>query len=808
MLSYLLGTTVTASTIVLTAYMAGFGIGANFWGKYVNSRNNPKKVLSYLIFGIGILSLINFLLFTKILPGIYSMLASKDSSLFADIIVYSLSIIFLLATTFLMGGVLPIVYKMVITNSKNISGFLGKVYAFETIGCAVGGLGTGFLFLGNFGQIGTIILVFSVSIITGLYVLKNKSVLPDESLNENISNTKKQSKKATLTENDILANKKLALISTFITGFAIIGLQITWIRSFKIYLTNTSYSFALIASMVIIGLFVGSMIFKKYGERIKDQKSSMIKAMILMSVFSLLGLLFIVRMPQIIMIPLGDSLANPFVRIIMAPVLASLLIVFPPAVVSGFALPLACRIYTVSNENISKNVGRVLLINTYGSVLGPLATTFIFIPLIGVGKSILVISLILFAGVLIITFSVKGILKTKLYRNISLLALIVIFISLVIAERVRIVPPSMTMLDKSKLFYRETTEGTITGNPTDVNNPLYVNNSVVIGSTYDAIKVVKMIGHFPFYSGLKCNKVLVIGFGIGVSTSAIAEHKEVKEIDVVELVTGVTEAAHYYEELNKGIIRDPRLNIIAGDGRHYLQSTSKKYDMITCDPTHPVLGSGNLYTHEYFELCKDHLTDKGMVSQYLPLHKLRYEDLMGIIKTFHSVFPNSSVWLGHQYAILLGGKAIMKIDFNTWDENIRKIPKDIYFYAEAYHFAACLVMDSTAIATLPENIKINTDNKSYTEFFDLDCLQEDNTFINLKKLNDNRSDVDNVFENIPDKTLMSQYIDGNKALTMSVYNHLQGNSTQALQYLRQAVKVNPTDQEYPFLIKFVYKVEK
>ncbi len=46
---------------------------------------------------------------------------------------------------------------------------------------------------------------------------------------------------------------------------------------------------------------------------------------------------------------------------------------------------------------------------------------------------------------------------------------------------------------------------------------------------------------------------------------------------------------HYYADLNRGVDQDPRLHMIEGDGRHYLQRTAKTYDLISCDPTHPIL---------------------------------------------------------------------------------------------------------------------------------------------------------------------------------------------------------------------------
>jgi spermidine synthase len=335
-------------------------------------------------------------------------------------------------------------------------------------------------------------------------------------------------------------------------------------------------------------------------------------------------------------------------------------------------------------------------------------------------------------------------------------------------------------------------------------NSSFVNNSSVIGSNYDAIKAVKLVGHIPFFAGLKCENALIIGFGIGVTTAAIASHPEVKKIDCVELLPDLVESARFYNDFNNAVYRDKRLHVISGDGRHFLQMTENKYDLISCDPTHPVLGSGNLYTKEYFIQCLEHLNPNGMVSQYLPLHKLRWNDLLGIIKTFHSVFPNSSVWLGQYHAILIGKNGTGKINFQTWKKNIEKMPADMFLYLQPYHIAANVVMSSEMIKNLPDNIKINTDDLNYTEFFSLECFNPDNVYENLNNLSKNRCNINEVFSDMNDSEIMNKFVKGNTKLTESLYFSLLGDRTRALKSLREACIINPEDQEYPFLIKFYF----
>jgi hypothetical protein len=220
-----------------------------------------------------------------------------------------------------------------------------------------------------------------------------------------------------------------------------------------------------------------------------------------------------------------------------------------------------------------------------------------------------------------------------------------------------------------------------------------------------------------------------------------------------------------------------------------------------------VLGSGNLYTEDYFELCKQRLSDHGMVSQYLPLHKLSLQDFLGIIKTFHNVFPNSTFWLGQYHAILLGSMQPIKIDFRKWTERVNELPEDKFFYIDPYHFAVCVMLDNKLIRDLPDEIKINRDNLSYTEFFSMDCFDKDNLTNNLAFLAENRCNLHNVFYNVDDQQLMDRYLAGNKYLVESLYYYLQGDKNRSLTELRKAVNANPEDGEYPFLIRFNFNID-
>ena len=597
--------------------------------------------------------------------------------------------------------------------------------------------------------------------------------------------------------------RRIALVTTFACGFVNLGLQVAWMRMFKIYLTNTSYTFALVSSMSILGLFLGSFIFRKNAHKISNYPRTMLKTVLLMVLASIVSLVLLIQLPQLFMLPFQNLMSNPLNRILLLPLVSSLLIVVPPALFSGFAFPLACRMYSTGAGNVSRDVGFVMMVNTVGSVLGPVIVAFVLMPFVGAALSVLAMSMILMIAAVLANRQTKiqGPLGYFVYTG--LMVLVAVF---VIRPEVTILPPSFHAFDRDLLFYNETVEGTISvgqdrGTRSEAKYT-FVNNSAVIGSTYDAIKVVKMVGHLPFLAGGKINDVLVIGFGIGVTTSAIASHSEVESIKCVELVTGLTDAARFYNDMNMNVVSDPRLDVVSGDGRHYLQKTTDKFDLISCDPTHPILGSGNLYTSDYFQICRDHLNPGGFVSQYLPLHKLGSDEFNGIMKTFQSVFPDCTIWLGNYHAVLLGSTDPIQIDFAQWSERVKEMEVDKNFYIEANHLAATFFLDGETVAKLGAELSLNTDDLSYTEFFDADCLNPMNLSLNLGTFLENRSDVTEIFSNVENSELLSRYVKGNQLMTKSLAVQLGGGN--GLGYLQQACSINPEDPEYPFLIKLNY----
>ena len=140
--------------------------------------------------------------------------------------------------------------------------------------------------------------------------------------------------------------------------------------------------------------------------------------------------------------------------------------------------------------------------------------------------------------------------------------------------------------------------------------------------------------------------VLVVGFGAGVTAGTFVTHPSVERIVIVEIEPLVTDvAAQFFSEHNHDVLRDPRVELIHDDGRHFLLTTDETFDLITADPIHPWMkGAAALYTQEYFELAAEHLNPGGVITQWVPLYETTDDVVRSELATFFQVFPQGVVW--------------------------------------------------------------------------------------------------------------------------------------------------------------------
>ena len=107
----------------------------------------------------------------------------------------------------------------------------------------------------------------------------------------------------------------------------------------------------------------------------------------------------------------------------------------------------------------------------------------------------------------------------------------------------------------------------------------------------------------------------------------------------------VTAAARYFGPYLNDLMEDPRVELIAEDGRHVLAGSSEQFDVIIADIflTHKA-GVGSLYTREYFEIVRSRLKPGGLYAHWVPMQDWSSYEFGVVARTLLDVFPEVSVW--------------------------------------------------------------------------------------------------------------------------------------------------------------------
>jgi len=258
----------------------------------------------------------------------------------------------------------------------------------------------------------------------------------------------------------------------------------------------------------------------------------------------------------------------------------------------------------------------------------------------------------------------------------------------------------------------------------------------------------RRLGFMPLFLHPEPKRVLAVGLGAGITLSGIVGQK-IPKIDCVEISEGVIGAAPYFSEVNNHVLEQKNVHIIREDGRNYIATTSVKYDVIIADIFFPMsAGSSDLFTVEYFDQCKKALNPGGIVCQWLPAHQLSLQSMKIILKSFKSVFPHTSIWVGmagESVPVIgfIGSSEPLAINRTSLSDKFKKLDQHVLSEIELIEpdellsFFICADNDSDDFI---KNAGLNTDNNPVIEF--INPLQTDTftkqgeenlqAFINLK----------------------------------------------------------------------------
>ncbi|RJP71132.1 MAG: spermidine synthase [Candidatus Abyssobacteria bacterium SURF_17] len=632
------GNTVYSVSTVLVAFMGGLAFGSFLFGRLIDKRKDPLRVYAALEAFIGISAvLIPFAL--SLLNPIYDFLYDRigHSPYIMSLARFALSTIILVVPTTFMGATLPVLSKFIVRRMDKTGWGIGSLYAVNTLGAMTGCFLAGFVLIGWIGISRSEHLAAAINVLVGLAALalhhRFGYLFADSEVSVGIAEqTEPQERRSGVLW--------VVLLIFGVSGMLALAYEVLWARMLVFLLGSSIYSFTMILVVYLLGLTAGSL----FSARIIDRNKrpfyvfGSLEVLIGISVFA--GLLLFRRVP-FQEYSLHMSRSGYFIRNF----LSTFAIVLPPTLLMGATFPAAVRIYARSLGSLGREVGSLYAVNTVGAIVGSFAAGFVLIPLLGSKNSMIVLILMsIVAGMVLIYLSMRHEGTTPVNWAVGAL----------------LIPPLLGF-DSDNQFMKElslqgskmvegrviafdedaTATVAVLGRDQRLKYMLAVNGHVMTVLCTET----QLMAHIPLALAEKPENVLNVCFGMG--TTFVSARRAGMNVDLVELCPYVIETFQYFHD-DPSMLDEPGVGKIIADGRNYLLLSEKMYDLITIDPPPPPwsAGTANLYTKEFYELCKQRLTPDGIICQWLPTvwNALSEDQYKMLLRTFMEIFPHTSVW--------------------------------------------------------------------------------------------------------------------------------------------------------------------
>ena len=571
------GVTTALTSIVLSMFMAGLGVGSWASGHLMRRYGDKAGAIGLRLYALAELIVGSSALFVPVelrwgralLEN--AGLPSSGTYYFGSGVWIELTLIPWCAC---MGATIPLAMESIKNNfKKESSSSFSFLYVANVVGAAAGAT-IPLLLIELYGFRGTLRIGAALNATLAISAFALSTQLKQQ------ETSSRPSEPLEMPQRETGDWRPLALL--FGTGLTSMGLEVVWIRQFTPYLGTMVYAFASILALYLISTLIGSKIYRFWNKKHTAQ-------------------------PELIWLGLGVcaflSLAagDPLFKIygFLRPVVG----IAPFSMVLGFLTPMLVDRWSQGDPD---RAGTAYAMNVAGCILGPLIAGFVLLPLTSEHWAICIFA---FPWLIVgLNPSWLGIDLPKLRMKAVAYALAAVALQLVwVCKDFESVFPE-------RKVSRDST-ATVVALVENRHKRLLVNG---IGMT-SLTPITKMMAHLPMaFLDHPPQNALAICFGMGTSFRSLLSWGV--PTTAVELVPSVPRMFSFYHPDGDQLLKSPLAHVVIDDGRRYLERTKDQYDVIVIDPPPPVeaAGSGMLYSKEFYDVLKQRLRPDGILQQWLP----------------------------------------------------------------------------------------------------------------------------------------------------------------------------------------------
>jgi spermidine synthase len=715
-LGLVFGNTTTSVSIVLGSFMLGLAAGSWAAGRLLHRVRNPMKAYAFMELGIGLFALC-FPFVSEFVDLVFVAFVDEGSSVGYSLFVRALLAFFLLMIpTSLMGATLPFLTDFFRRSPRHSMGWkAGVLYAANTFGAALGIVAASFILIELLGvrvtELTAACLNFMVAYI-GLRFSRASGPLESEARPAD--------------EGKFDSMRKFAVWVLAASGALALASEVLWTRTLETLLGNSTYAFATIVLLYLLGIAAGSWIMSLVVGRLRALHLWLAALLLYMGVWTVASIYLFFNIIEGV-VQYSDSMVSLSVMLLSYVKTVSLLL--PLSLLSGACFPVATRILDPEARDArGASVARAYAWNTLGAVAGSLAAGFLIAPHFDYFQALYLLaalycmaSLVAFVFVGRLAFNVPNLRAAAASLGALSLAVAAFSIAETRGES-SFVRNFNTTYPLNVVAYHEPGLQGVTSAIRERGEPLaYI---LIVNGKGMTTKITdtKMMAHLPMLLHPGPENTLVICFGMGTTYRSAISYGG--RVTAVELVEEVFEAFDFFYHDSGRVRAYPGGRMVVNDGRNYLKLSGEKYDVITVDPPPPIDAAGvtHLYSREFLELARSRLNEKGIMAHWIPLPGTRsgvddFETVMMLMNTFTEVFPYSYLIksLNGMGLHLLGSLEPISFSPELFKERIseKMIKRDLEEWDPVpISFFRNLVMYKPS-----DNIRVLTDDRPMLEFY-------------------------------------------------------------------------------------------
>lgn len=650
-LSYVVGSTAHAVSAVLAAFMAGLALGAKLGGSRAMKVARPLFAYGVLELVVGLAVLVTPYAFDALSHAYVSLVRAAPSSLaLVTLIRWLLAVIVVIVPTTAMGATLPLLSRLTEQERAEHRGrALGVLYACNTLGGALGSLGSSYWILPALGLRQTTQSAALTSVVVGLLAM---------ALGARQTASARVATRAADAHRPPFESRASLDIAAFASGALVFACEVIFVHLLVLLVGTSAYAFGVILSIFLVCLFLGAALAPYVHKALGLAALPLGLAAAALALTSLLPVW--AALPDYFK-GVGESVTT-FEGREMIRGAAALVALFIPTTLMGLTFPLLLQ-SVAHDEDVGALVGRLTAVNTVGAVAGSLFTGYVLLPRLGSQRAVVAVA-IAFAAVAILTAlrspgrRLGAIIARAFAGSIAVLAILA-GVSAPRWDLARMTGGYHVYFDEGRgeediLFTVEDTHGGVTTVTEQDGVKTLLTNGKFQGNDGLEMYAQRSFAHYPGLFVRHFDRALVIGLGTGTTLGTVASYP-FRQVEVAEISPAIVRAAKtYFGPSGADALSDPRVTLAVADGRNHLLVSDRQYDFIGIELTSVwFAGAGSLYSREFYQLCKARMKPDGIFQQWIQLHHIEAKDLGVVMHTLRLEFAHVVLFYGGGQGILV-----------------------------------------------------------------------------------------------------------------------------------------------------------